>query len=271
MTVDEIHFNHDPTSSSSDALNIRVNGSGAPIVAPEWTNGGPSRPAAYAASALGSTVTIKAKFSGGPANKNVKVRALDAYVPPSQTGCLGVLISIIAAILRGLFGNVLGEVDERQVNFDGAGNSTPETFELINHKLKTAGVGARTTEWKWQYRSHGQWHTFANTKHRIYLVVDVPAGPWTQTVNDTQLPWTDALDKACAWAHGAITKDEAAARITKAINARPPQSYTPATLFGFYDYYLTSYMTALDAGAPFQLNCTDCANAVTTFANLLGC
>jgi hypothetical protein len=42
-------------------------------------------------------------------------------------------------------------------------------------------------------------------------------------------------------------------------------------MFGFGSYYLSSYLTQLNSGSPFQLNCTDCADAVTTFSNLLGC
>lgn len=273
MKVEEVHFNHDPTGASADALNLRVNAGGTPITAPEWVRGAAAKPAAYAAGALGSNITIKARFSGGPPNTTLKLRAVDSFVPPAQGGCLGILLAIVAAILRALFGNVLGDAKEVAVSFDGAGNSGLVTFSLVNHKLKTAGVGVRTTEWKWQYRKQGGWHSFDTTRHRTYLVVDVPAGPWTQSAsgNDTQVPWTDALDKACRWAHGAKTPDQAAERITRAINSRPNQSYTPATMFGFYDYFLTSYMNALDAGASFQLNCTDCANAVVTFSNLLGC
>ena len=101
----------------------------------------------------------------------------------------------------------------------------------------------------------------------------MPQGPWDQdtTGNNTQLPWADALDKACLWAKGARSKDKAAERITKSINTQANQSYTPATIFGFSPpYHLTSYMNHLDSAAPFSLNCTDCANAVTTFSNLLG-
>lgn len=34
---------------------------------------------------------------------------------------------------------------------------------------------------------------------------------------------------------------------------------------------LTSYINALKGTSPYMLNCTDCADAVTTFSNLLGC
>jgi hypothetical protein len=105
-------------------------------------------------------------------------------------------------------------------------------------------------------------------------VLDVPRGPWDQdaTFNNLQLPWSDALEKACAWGLGASSTDEAAERITTAVNTRSNQSYTPTTIFGFSPpYQLTSYMAHLDSGSPFSLNCADCADAVVTFANLLGC
>ena len=274
MRVEEVHFNHDLNSSTGDALNIRKGFTGNVIQAPEWKRGLPSQPAAYASAALGTQVFIKAKFSGGPPGQGRKIRAIDMWVPPTgPTGCLGWLIYWIAMLLRALFGNVLGETDEQMVAFDQAGQSGLVTFTLINHKLKTSGIGIRTTEWKWQVYDQGGWNDFDATQHKIYVILDVPNGPWNQNVvvNNTQLPWTDALDKACLWALGAKTKDEAAERITKAVNTQPNQSYTPATMFGFQSYHLSLYLAQLDSGSPFVLNCTDCADAVTTLANLLGC
>lgn len=273
MQVDEIHFNHDPASATGDALTIRTNAAGAPLQAPEWRRGVASDPAAYASAPLGATVTIRARFSGGPANGTRRIRAIDAYTPPAQpSGCLGWIFYVIALIIRALFGNVLGDAAQKIVTFDANGLSGLETFTLVGHKLESAGVGVHTTQWKWQLRKGWKWLTFDTTQHRVYLVLDMPAGPWTQGAgNDTQLPWTVALDKACLWALGATTKDAAAAAITRAVNTQPLQSYTPVTMFGFGTYNLSSYLNQLNGGAPFQLNCTDCADAVTTFANLLGC
>lgn len=277
MQVDEVHFNHATGSHTGDALTIRKGPGGSPVQAPEWRRGFTPEAAAYASAPLGATVTIKARFSGGPPNATRQIRGLDAYVEPTDPGgCLGWLVVLIIKLIRAVFGNVLGDAGAEAVMFDATGRSGLVTFTLVNHKLKTASVGIRTTEWKWQSRpglgKGSKWTTFDTTQHRIYTVLDTPAGPWTQGAgNDTQLPWTDALDKACAWAAGATVKDAAAAAVTRAVNTQPLQSYTPSTLFGFGNYHLSSYLAALNGGAPFQLNCTDCADAVTTFANLVGC
>jgi hypothetical protein len=274
MRVEEIHFNHDVNSATSDALNIRKNATGISIQAPEWKRGFPAQTSAYAAAALGGQVTIKASFSGGPTDAAREIRAVDAWAPGTiPSGFRGRIASFIARLPRSLPGNVLGDTDEQSVFFDGAGDSGLITFTLVNHQLKTAGVGIRTTEWKWQVREKGSWQDFDTTQHKVYLVVDMPSGPWDQSPvdNNTQLPWTDALDKACLWAMGAKTKDEAAERITIAVNTHPSQSYTGLTIFGSESYHLSSYLKQLDCGLPFQLNCTDCADAVTTLANLLGC
>jgi hypothetical protein len=113
---------------------------------------------------------------------------------------------------------------------------------------------------------------FDTTSHKVYLVLDVPSGPWVQTsADDVQLPWVSALETACMWALGAKTADEAAARVTRAVNTQPLASYTPVTMFGWVSYQLGSYLAAIGGGAPFVMNCTDAANAVTTLSNLLGC
>jgi hypothetical protein len=228
MRIEEVHFNHDPAAATSDALTIRTSVTGLPIRAPEWRRGLPPQPIAYASARLGPTVKIRARFSGGPRNGARHIRAIDAYVPPAEpAGCLGWLFILIAQILHALFGNILGKVGARTVSYDAAGHSGLATFTLVGHKLKSASVGIGTTAWKWQYRLRWRWVTFDTTHHKIYVVLDMPTGPWTQGMgNDPQLSWTDALDKARLWALGAKTKDQAAAVITRAVNTQPLQSYT---------------------------------------------
>lgn len=274
VRIDEVHLNHDTGSATSDALNIRTNGSGTPIVAPEWKHGMPSKPAAYARFELGAAVTIRARITGGPPNGSRRVRAIDPWIPPaSPGGCLGWLVVLIAKLVRALFGNVLGEVTERTISFDASGDSGLQTFTLKNHKLKVAPVGIRQTTWTWQVRDKTSWTDIGSSQHKIYVVLHVPKAPWEQsgvTSNNVQLPWAEALEKSCAWALGANSLDEAAERITKAVNTRPNVAYTPATIFGSTDYNLTGYLHALDAAGNFVMNCRDCANAVATLSNLLG-
>lgn len=274
MKISEVHFNHDPGSATGDAFNIRQNGSVGSIIAPEWQDGLPARPVAYARDELGTKVTIKARIVGGPPEASVQVRALDPWVPPvDQGGCLGWLIVLIAKLFRAVFGNVLGDVKKRAVTFDAAGDSGVQEFELKHHKLALTPVGIRYTTWNWQARLGNQWADIGSTQHKIYVTLRVPRPPWQQTGypgNNVQLPWADALEKGCAWGLGASTLDEAAERITKAVNTRPNASYTPVTMFGSATYSLTSYMNALDGAGNFVMNCRDCANAVVTFANLLG-
>ena len=211
MRVEEVHFNHDTNSATSDALNIRKNATGTQIQAPEWKRGSPPQPAAYAAGALGANVTVKARFSNGPQKAARKIRAVDAWTPPPKPGgCFGWITYLIALLLKSLLERA-GRTVEQSVNFDAAGNSGLITFSLVNHKLKTSGVGIRSTEWKWQVFEDGSWQDFDTTQHKVYLVLEMPSGPWEQNPagNNTQFPWTDALDKACLWALGATTLGEA--------------------------------------------------------------
>lgn len=281
MKVNEVHFNHDESSATSDAINIRINAGGTPVQAPEWRDGFPPLPAAYALAALSSQITIKARFSDGPHNGIRVIRALDGSLSHPRCDLLYRIVRILKVIILTLFGKVLLEVRERKIHFDASGKSALETFTVMSYNLKRRGVDIHNIKWIWQYKSKckwlpyfSTWKNFSKTQHKLYIILDIPNGPWEQTlnVNNTQIPWADALDKSCVWAAGATNKDRAAELITKAINTRPNQSYTPYTIFGFNPpYQLTSYMNCLDSGSPFSLNCTDCADGVTTFANLLGC
>jgi hypothetical protein len=283
--VSEVHFNHDPLTLTGDAMTIRQNRSEGRIAAPEWKRGLPPKPAAYASAPLGSTVTIKAKFGGGPPGETLDIRAVDADRLTGPSGCLGLLVFLFLALIRALGGNVLGNVASRSVAFDAAGNSALVTMTLTGHRLKTSGIGDRVTNWNWEYRAADGWTKFDQTRHRIFVVLDTPRAPWSQRItpeviafsvggevayiDNTQLPWVDALEVACSWAQGVTEKHEAASVITVAVNSKTPQVYNTITNYGAF--HLTWYLADLKAGAPFQTNCTDCANAVTTLGNLLGC
>ena len=272
MQVEEVRFNHDTSSATNDALTIANDGASGAIVAPEWRRFPIKRdPCAYALGAFTGPVTIKVRFSGGPPNATRVIRAIDANpVPPQQSGCGGWLVHLWQLLLHSLFGSV-GEVLQRTVSFDASGNSALETFTLNAAYLGTNGfVTKRNTVWKWQYKVKRAWIDFDNTAHTMYITADAPNAPWVQSGNASQLPWATALDRACLWAIGAKTRDDVAASITREVNRAPNVSYTPATMFGFDDYLLTSYLTHLGGGA-FVMNCTDAADAVTTLSNLLGC
>lgn len=273
MQLEEVQFNHDPASANHDAFTICRDKSSGAIVAPEWRRTPFKRePAAYARDAISGTVTIKARFSDGPANGTRKIRAIDANDPGPQSGCgcLAFLAWLIRKLVNAVFGSV-GEVVAKDVSFNGSGNSPLETFTLNSPWLTPNGfISKRNTVWRWQYQQGGSWIDFDTSEHTIYVVLDLPAVPWVQSGDATQLPWAIALDQACAWAVAKKTKDEAAAAITLSVNRVPNVSYTPMTMFGFSDYQLASYLTHL-AGPAFVMNCTDCADAVTTLSNLVGC
>jgi len=273
MQLEEVQFNHDPASASHDAFTICRDKTSGAIVAPEWRRTPYKRePAAYARDAISAPVTIKARFSGGPQNGTRKIRAIDANEPGEQSGCgcLAFLASLIAKLVNAVFGTI-GEVVAKDVTFNGSGNSGLETFTLNSPWLGPNGfISKRNTVWRWQYQQGGSWVDFDTSDHTIYVVLDLPNLPWVQSGDATQLPWAIALDQACGWAVAKKTKDDAAAAITLAVNRVPNVTYTPMTMFGSSDYQLASYLTHL-AGPAFIMNCTDCADAVTTLANLVGC
>lgn len=271
MQLEEVQFNHNTGSASTDALTIARDGTSGAIVAPEWRRSPVKRePAAYARDAITGPVTIKARFSGGPANASRQIRAIDANAPVKPSGCLGWLSYLVQLLVNAIAGTI-GDVLEKSVSFNGSGNSALETFTLNSPMFTSNGfVSKHHTVWKWQYKSGNSWVDFDTSEHTIYIVLDMPVAPWVQSGDASQLPWATALEQACTWAVTAKDKDAAAAAITLKVNRVPNVTYTPMTMFGWTDYQLSSYLTHL-AGGAFQMNCTDCADAVTTLSNLLGC
>jgi hypothetical protein len=185
VSIKEIKFNHDPSSHTIDALNIRKNYD-EKVIIPEWrrrqTRRPEQSPAAYSILDIDTNrVTIKVRFS---------------VTPPNCT----------RAEIKAQGGGILGDVKPMTVNF-GFGISSPEYIEikLDRNGIKDAGVNFQDIEWQWMYRHIGRkkWYRMDRTRHRIYTVLKEPAMPWKQSpYPDTQNPWSDVLDFSCVWARG---------------------------------------------------------------------
>jgi hypothetical protein len=253
--VSAIIFNYDTAAIANDAMNLRRN---AATVAPSpsWQKGVSSTyadsPALYAIKETqGNTLAIRAAFRAN---------------------------GISGAFIRAVGGGRLGAPKEHYVSYDSAGVSGYETFELENPTFHAHGVNAYDIAWNWQFRLQAgdPWRILATTRHRIFVVLNAPTLPWVQTVGSASLPWTDGLEIACKWAQGATDRVTAAAGITAGYNGCGRVSYdtvSGATFYGFSSYNLTQMIDRLNGGAGLggKVNCTDSADTVSTFANLVGC
>jgi hypothetical protein len=288
LRLEEVMFNHDPSSATNDALNIRRNETDF-VTVPEWRRGitttPEDSPAAYAIEETrGKTITIRARFScaeGG--TPELEVRALDARLDPARGFQLkeqGPVGWLLRYHLRNLAGNVLGEVAAKSVPAC-RGETGFVTFELKDVRIWDVGVGAHDVAWRWQYRlpPDGDWTGFDTSAHRIYTVLKTPEPPWQQQhyePSNTLLPWADALDRACAWAAGAKDADAAAELVTRAANDlgagllhyTGDNQYTDSRHFD-----CQAFLDRLGGkvGNGSCVNCDDCAAIVYTFSNILGC
>jgi hypothetical protein len=298
-----VKFNHDPTSATADALNIRRNARRI-VEVPEWRRGSVNPEdsvAAYSArDTLGRTVTVQAKIiSDEPIPAPIMVRAIeplrfDPFAAFMQSQFNNPLAPFflwyhenIARLAPSVVTNVLGELRAKLVTFGPDGQTDFESFVCDNHHLWTVGVGVHTVNWRWQFRlGDGPWIDFDNSRHRIYTLLDTPTMPWIQLPNNplnTQLLWTDVLDFACRWAQGAVSADQAAIRITDAVNKLGPGLVkydcpggggTHYTLFSPRVVFDCTGFLNLLHGDPTQsrlINCIDCATIVSTFSNAVGC
>lgn len=286
--LEAIKLNHDPASASHDALNIRRDRATF-VDVPEWRRGASvnpeDSPAAYSIQeAGGKQLTIQAQFSVTPDGPStLEIRAVDPTVdPPGGGGCLGFIRRLIALFVRAVAGNVLGEVAPQSVAVPPAGGTTPFiAFQLVNGRLGSAGVGIRTTTWRWQYRAPGSsaWTDFATSNHRIYVVLATPTAPWQQqpyASSNTQLPWTIALDQACSWAVLKTDRVGAAGAVTRAVNDLGPSRIRYDCPGGGSTHYGGDVSALIErikggVGRGQYVNCSDCATFTSTFANLLGC
>jgi hypothetical protein len=293
MTVrlEKIRFNHDTGSATGDALSIRKNYN-TEVPEYEWVRGVSLRHedslAAYAINEIdkgGGKITIKARFSNTGSEGTIGVRAKSLSLAPgggsSSTlpGCLVPFKELFRIMYMAAVGS-LGDIGEQLVEFDN-GQSGDMELTLKNPRLKQAGVGFHFTTWEWEYNlfDNKGWRPLETTRHKIYVVLDVPAEPWQQkpaTSEMYRLPWADALDFACAWAMNARDKDDAAKKITEHVYdlGGSRLTYTGAPVyFNGSVFELAEFLSRAggEAGLGANVGCVDMAAAVTTLSNILGC
>jgi hypothetical protein len=275
ITLEAIDFNPRANAAATDGLSIRVDMQ-TPVQ--PWTPGGGTSYAAYAMEPTrGRDLTIEATFSFGalPAGQSApKVRAT-----PAANASV-----------------ILGEVSATTVPIPSA--SAPNTvvsLPLGGSSIWDAGVGRFEVSWRWQvqWTSSGPWTDFASSDHVVYVTLDRPNVPWTSdpaTPQQFLWPWTTVLDWACAWAEGlgsasgaglADSRRDAARRIEDAIFALGSRVTAPVIYGGakFTDaqgrvFQLTEFVELLHGLPPVpyhSMNCSDCAAALQTFANAIGC
>lgn len=262
VTLVSIGFDHDPVVHANEALTVRRNFA-TQAAYPEWTPACAAHTdsrAAYAIAGLAG-VTIAATFRvQRPGNHVFRIQAAG--------------------------GGLLGRIDQEQIFFP-AGDETTVTITLTHQAVANGGVRIENIDWNWQYQiDGGAWQAMQTTRHRIYVVLGQPSGPWQQAADraNQRLPWTDLLEWSCRWARGATNVEQAAALVTQRVNAGANLSYNYTAPAGASRYITnianveelfqcSQFLNFLSGGQGngHQVNCTDCASIVVTFANALGC
>lgn len=315
MSVDllEIAFNHNPLGATTNAVSVRHDAR-RPAPVPEWRRefGRTQRSVAcYMRDETGGgPIFIRARFARRqPSLDGLKVRARQAGPPevppfwpfvlgaaPLSTFALADWYQLASALwLSGLprsasSANPLGDVEPTDIQFDDAGRTGFVRLRLTG-SLRDVPVGVYGARWRWQCRSRPQeaWSDIGVTNHTVYVTLGAPTRPWVQTPlhpANVLLPWLDVLDIACRWASGARTQDQAAERITRAVNDLGGRFFEydcigpGAALLGSPHYTVvpgvfdcSGFLERLRGGIGNgrYVNCSDCAAIVATFANVLGC
>lgn len=250
-----IVFNFNDGTCGNDAHNLRKNYSTA-VPTPAWSKGSSlsysDSPVLYSIrETQGNTLAIRAWFRAN---------------------------GISGAFVRAIGGGRLGTVKEKFVSFDSLGYSGYETFQIENPTFHAHGVAAYNILWQWQWRLKptDPWRSLVATRHRVFVILGAPTLPWVKTAGSTSLPWVDALEIACAWASGATDPVAAATKVTRGYYECGRVSYdtvSGATFYGFTSFNLTQMIARLGGGVGLggKVNCTDSADTVSTFANLIGC
>jgi hypothetical protein len=258
LRVTNIKFNHDTSSSSKDAINIRRSCSkGIDVPNGEWIDSGDivtNEPFCYTTN---RAVTVKARFEASGFITSAVIRATCA-------GACGSLSSLLPT----------------NVVFAG-GVSSPEyvEFSMTNRTLSCIdrSLGGMLL---WTADSiNGQSGCNMNDSgpHFVYTILGEPKPPWKNKYGEKENAWTNALELACQWACGAATEHQAASSITIGVNASGSFQYEvkkgEAKYVDGANVELTEFISRVNGGDGLDadVNCTDCAAFVVSLSNLIGC
>ena len=210
--ITHIKFNFDLTSHSNDALNIRADGLH-DIPVPEWDQSKflpQQSPAAYAIKeTAGQTVYIQCRFA-----MDLASAAATAHVKATGGGILGTIDSVTVNFVNG-------------VSHDASHPGDQEYVQIPLLQRKYSAITRDDISWQWVYQcphSRALHPMDISTHHRIYVVLEEPPSPWSQT-DAQRYPWTTALDYAIVNANTSGLSDarEAAARVVQHVNGEPLQ------------------------------------------------
>ena len=186
------------------------------------------------------------------------------------------------------YNNQLGRSKEIFVERNGV-----YTFYVDPIRRMSTGFYKSSLKFKWYYKTKkgSEWTLSNDITVPLYNFPLKPTSPWSNKKGERNNPWTDVLD--LLWGKSIDNPENyklryqtTTARISKAVtyivNSKLGLVYDNdgggSTRFGSGKYDLTDFLKCLNGTSTTNLsrnkrviNCTDCARAVTTFANLLGC
>jgi hypothetical protein len=239
VEVNDISFNHDDCLSGHyDAITIRESNS-VNITVPEWRKGIYNKPAAYLMGI--SYIDIKARFTITPA------------VSPTTT--------------------ILADGDPNVLEVSGitfsSGISPNTRFTQAAGSLGRVDVNDVTWQWKVKHFGNGWGQININTSgpHKIYTILATPQAPMS-------VPWSQVLEKSCAWAKNMYTPETAAGKVVDAVFGSGYKYDDANGAPRYLDYIDDKYKltTCLsDWGTSLSVNCWDCAQVVCIFSNSVGC
>lgn len=245
VCLESLSLNHDSTSNTSDALNIRNNYTQS-VVIPEWQKAKKSYPAAYIKN---KNITVKAFFSAAAGVNSAQIRAAVGY-------------------------GSIGDINLKTVSFSG-GSSGQVSFQVAAPTPNE--INYFYQKWNWYCKningSSPEEH-LGSTLNKIFIVLAQPQSPWTIT-GQTQ-PWTDALVKSCLWAYGETTPAGAAEKITQHLFSDVGGLYDVYSGAPFYttnggsaDFEMTNFLNNIPSVS--DVNCYDMGKSLVSFANVVGC
>jgi hypothetical protein len=259
MQITNIKFNHDPTSSDGDALNVRQNqGTAFNLSGGEWTADGSRLPVVYRAN---RSVSIKARFTVSPAS----VTSAEIWADAATSG--GSLGNIQRTTIQFSGGVSVGDAGG-YVELSVAGN-TPEAFQrTMNDTWRWNAANINGTSMSIPLGLTGP--------QTVYTVFGEPQVPWNNVSGNIHNLWTEALEMYFLYYPAAMdSKAAALGNIARYLHGDHCVFYDTGDGHSAYSSATNSDISMNFAGYLAKsgivfVNCQDQASALGIFGRMVG-
>jgi len=265
--------------NSGDVADLDMNdGTARPLPGPWGNLNSPPQDATDPASVEDDVYNFPVCYKRGSTPKFILTMGTNAASNVSPVAAVGCAYPVATHLIRIV---ATGATPETPGSNEGITPGQAVTFVTNGTLPNAVQKGTLSPTFKFEYKAGGSWHSIPgqiDTSHTVYTIHDQPMLTESATPTAPYLPWVRVVDMVVGWVNGPSTADQITGIITDKVNVSfglqydttsGAPSYMTGTLASM-QMEMSDFIDDYDTASFGRVNCSDCADLVSTFANTVG-